>query len=536
MMIYSDCETCLAHTCTTPIGMILYARVFSSARGTLLRRIKRRPRRKSTLAFSNDMEHLYRELQHCRNLRLDDSGETARMQFALKTINATPSLPSYFHKEVFVHTEHCYNEQVDKGDTAVSKQNAILAAKEAYKNAHIAGSELSLQEMHKNQQGSPPVFGCGVGVCATDVDPNNYAVAVLSSFLMRSYSITLKSGREGDHSDDSSIVAEWLIHALISNCSDLSDQRPWADPYKPSGGVTMASVSEEGTESQVDSIASREGIILYRPFDLPMSSSGDDSHITEQAVLFNPHPKEKHLPVPFFNSGVPWPSIVVPGSFNPFHIGHSLLVTATQRFLSDCGAPLADSKQKDRVIFELSATNVDKPPLGWDGLMQRVRQFAFRNERSRCVLHGSGLQRPETDDDTVWPVLVTAAPRFIEKARLLPNCYFVVGYDTAERLINPKYYDNSRDEMIGALIEMRRLGCRFIVAARAADASKELECFIEADGSVSVETSSSHKDCLTLADLANDIPPCARELFIELPISYYKLDLSSSALRKALKR
>jgi hypothetical protein len=210
-----------------------------------------------------------------------------------------------------------------------------------------------------------------------------------------------------------------------------------------------------------------------------------------------------------------------------------MLATATQRFLGDIQPPLTNPWQLYCVAFELSASNVDKAPLEWDTLIQRVRQFAFRAERPQCILSGLEGQTSGLGDQSLWPVVVTDAPRFIDKARLFPHCFFVIGYDTAERLVNPKYYENSRDEMIGALIEMRRLGCKFVVAARAADANKSVQCSVEDDGSISVETGSSNGNYLTLSDMAKDIPDCARELFLELPTSYYKLDLSSSAIRNA---
>ncbi|CAM9987526.1 unnamed protein product, partial [Laminaria digitata] len=52
------------------------------------------------------------------------------------------------------------------------------------------------------------------------------------------------------------------------------------------------------------------------------------------------------------------------------------------------------------------------------------------------------------------------------KARLFPGCAFVVGADTAKRVVDPKYYGNSQVEMVAALAEIRHLGCSFIVGGR----------------------------------------------------------------------
>ncbi len=55
--------------------------------------------------------------------------------------------------------------------------------------------------------------------------------------------------------------------------------------------------------------------------------------------------------------------VIVSGSFNPFHKGHKMLYEA--------------GKGK-KAAYELSAFNVDKPPLGIDELLRRIGQFAGR--------------------------------------------------------------------------------------------------------------------------------------------------------------
>ena len=47
------------------------------------------------------------------------------------------------------------------------------------------------------------------------------------------------------------------------------------------------------------------------------------------------------------------------------------------------------------------------------------------------------------------PLLLTRLPLFTQKAQLLPGSLFVVGYDTAVRLVLPKYYgDGSTTAML----------------------------------------------------------------------------------------
>ena len=64
---------------------------------------------------------------------------------------------------------------------------------------------------------------------------------------------------------------------------------------------------------------------------------------------------------------------------------------------------------------------------------------------------------------------LTGAPTFHRKARLFPGTAFVIGWDTAVRLVDPRYYGDSEDAMLGALADMWSRGCRFLVAGRQHD-------------------------------------------------------------------
>ena len=170
-------------------------------------------------------------------------------------------------------------------------------------------------------------------------------------------------------------------------------------------------------------------------------------------------------------AGVAAQGAMLSGSFNPLHEGHLRLA-----------AVVAEMRGLD-VSFELSVTNVDKPPLAVEEVRRRVAQF-----------RGEGR------------VLLTRAPTFVEKARLLPGRAFVVGWDTAVRLIEPRYYGGSAQTMFEALAEMQALGCGVLVAGR------------EHEGSFR-----------TLADI--DVPAAAARLFEAIPETMFRADISSTELR-----
>src|SRR5581483_9834955 len=94
-------------------------------------------------------------------------------------------------------------------------------------------------------------------------------------------------------------------------------------------------------------------------------------------------------PKPLSHDG---PRIYFPGSFNPVHDGHrEIAQIAEEHYTAKCAPPTTA-----KVIYEISVTNADKPPLDYIEITKRLKQFDGN-------------------------VILTNAPLVIQKARIIRN-------------------------------------------------------------------------------------------------------------------
>jgi nicotinic acid mononucleotide adenylyltransferase len=171
--------------------------------------------------------------------------------------------------------------------------------------------------------------------------------------------------------------------------------------------------------------------------------------------------------------GRTWPNIaLLSGAFNPLHAGHRQMVETASELL------------QQEVYFELPLINAAKGALELAVAEQRLAQF--------------------TDIGTV---ILTRAPLFGQKAEMFPHSVFVIGVDTAARLVQPGFYNNDPAEMVASFETIRRAGCRFLVAGRLDD-----------------------DRFMTLSDV--DLPAGYRELFTQIPEQQFRLDISSTDIRE----
>jgi nicotinamide mononucleotide (NMN) deamidase PncC len=162
---------------------------------------------------------------------------------------------------------------------------------------------------------------------------------------------------------------------------------------------------------------------------------------------------------------------IFPGAFNPRHEGHQRMAEVARRLL---GAA---------VEHEISTVNVDKPPLDFVEMSQRAGQFS--------------------QSEALW---FTRAPTFVEKSRIFPGAWFLVGVDTIVRIAEPRYYDDDPQACAAALAEIAAQGCKFLVFGRST-----------ADGFQTLESLR--------------LPPTLADICQGVPADEFRADVSSTELR-----
>ena len=168
---------------------------------------------------------------------------------------------------------------------------------------------------------------------------------------------------------------------------------------------------------------------------------------------------------------------ILSGSFNPIHSAHIELVHIASKIV------------KKPILFELSIKNQEstKGLLEKDELAKRILQFK-----------------------NIGDLAITNLPTFEEKSFFFKNSVFVVGYDTAMRILDTNYYsDRLEKSIIKILSAIKKNNCSFIVAGRL------------------------HLDQFrTLKDLK--IPKGFESMFKEIDQKKFRSDQSSTEIRKVL--
>lgn len=282
----------------------------------------------------------------------------------------------------------------------------------------------------------------------------------------------------------------------VACTASLASDRPKRGPHRAHLAYQTATTTcelslelEKGRRSRGE----EEGIVAALVLNMIAAASGAHARL-DVPLVESEHPQTSQIVAPLEQQQllagqvrvIPLggktqncaPEAIMPGAFDPLHDGHRKMAEIAARLLG-C-----------EVDFEISITNVDKPPLDFIEIDRRARQFSTAQDVSECV----------------W---LSRAPRFSEKAELFPGATFVVGADTIARIGDPRYYGGQDAAMQEAIARIAAAGCRFLVFGR------QVEGVFR-----------------TLSELP--IPPQLARLCQEVPQAEFRNDVSSTQLRAQL--
>jgi hypothetical protein len=312
-------------------------------------------------------------------------------------------------------------------------------------------------------------------------------IAIQTGNETSSWSLVLAKGAR-NRAGEEQLVGQLILHALA--CAAGLDDLPALDLI---AGETIVEHHAAADPLLIELLAGRRSVVWSVPSPGNGSNAKSEMHDASAAIpIRGDQFSSNRCPPPARQSEIRNPKSEISGglnlspnlatfappkgllcgSFRPLHFGHEQLRTAAERRL---GGP---------VYYEMSIRNVDKPPLDFLSIERRRAQF------------------------TNLPLALTAAPTFAEKAAALPETVFVMGVDTAERIVDPRYYQGSHAAMRAALSQVRQAGCRFLVAGRKVGERFE-----------------------TLAEVA--VPAEFADLFEPMSPDDFRADVSSTELRRA---
>lgn len=308
------------------------------------------------------------------------------------------------------------------------------------------------------------------------------ALSMAAAAWTRARQLAAKQSESG-----TDVIGIGCTASLVSSSMKRGDHRVWiATESRTRSTITTVTLSK-GRRNRVEEEAVAADLILHAIAEatgvevpvLPDLTSSEIVHVESETLpdaIADVRSGGEGLiwSIPggsLMDSIEPLPKGLLSGSFNPLHHGHEGLRRIAERHLNG------------PVYFEMPIFNADKPPLDC---------FAIESRRAQMA-------------DT--PLALTGASRFVDKARLFPGTAFVIGYDTAERVIQPRFYDDSEQEMHAAFEEIESSGCRFLVAGR------KIEAVFH-----------------TLSEL--NIPSPMKNLFEPIPENEFRDDVSSTELRQ----
>jgi nicotinic acid mononucleotide adenylyltransferase len=474
----------------------------------------------SSISFESDQEHLFDRIE--RLLKQNDTkchlvvAVAGGGTFFASTLAATPGASSILMEAVTLYDRESFrtftaqtSQQQEPKLQYASMHAAQRAATAALQRAlqFTVGSTTSQRPTYRALSQMPFTVGLA---CASQLRSEGKCTANIVAHLPHGSSVqitfsipTYLSRRHQDLQVAHAMLTclEYAMQLREDDYQDTISNTIWEDRLAMRLMVTkMESSGKEWTETLGHGEEGR--VQIHTQSKCPVIQAAESIVTGQESVVLLVPQHEQYRVIQGSVATLPPHSLIVPGSFNPPHTGHvQLAVAAYRRLLSKTPNPV--------IWFELSLTNADKPALAPSVAVERIQQF--------------WKLLPELQDYQ-WGILLTNAPLFAQKIDLLypmtqkgkgqarpsdddDELTFCVGTDTLLRLLDPKYYGNSRKRMLTTLKE---LPCHFVAGGRVDP--KQPNVFV------------------TGVEAVAELPPRVAAMFTLLP--EFRVDISSTELRR----
>ncbi len=330
-----------------------------------------------------------------------------------------------------------------KPEKYCSEKTARLMAMVAYQRA------LELSKVTGETAG-PDMIGIGATCklrAANEREGRKHEVHVAIQATCKTGVCTLELTADRTREEEEKIAALLIFNVLARHCGvqeiDLPDGIGMPEGIGIEAGIDVGEGEGEKVIKKYASVSGAIGDLLKQQRcspESPCKTAGmarinlneakvSEEITTEEIKLAKPEKPDK----PEKSEKT---KLVFSGSFDPCHKNHV--------FMAEC----ASKKYNVPVYFEISLMNVDKPPIDFISLGQRLDSL-----------------RKYTDEEFMGGVCLTNAPLFLQKADLFPNSTFIIGADTFNRLFDAKYYDGEVDTHV-ILRSFKEKNVRFMVFQR----------------------------------------------------------------------
>jgi hypothetical protein len=391
----------------------------------------------------------------------------------ISTINTTPgsSACNYGFNSPYAYSATADVLHKDRSEIKCNKETAFALAKQAYntcckyqleESAHQATAcPTQLDDSYKLESLDSNIIGIGItGALATSRPKAGPHHAFICFYTSNTYTVYLlnmeKNKRTRVEEDD--CISHLVYHLLLDHCdikkikintigeSDLaiSSTPLEVDPAthrvcRMASDQFIKDMEGQGCRASLnllegDKIYILEKHITCQQFKYEWNLNRFLRRDIRTVVCVSPDSNIENSKF-YEDLTLPAKTVIYPGTFNPLHEGHLEILRS---FLS----MTSHHRPRPIVLFEYCLNNVDKQDKDIEKLKEIIMQFNGENPMLRFLRGNQG----KGYFGFSFGIILTRAPKFVDKSIEFKNCYLLCGADTMTRIFMTKYYRDAGAE------------------------------------------------------------------------------------------